>query len=370
MSLCFSIVRHINKFCYVSSLRHINHAIYSIAIYFFIIYGLFGFVACNEQSSANADQTTNEVSNLHTTPQNTQNIANSPLRVIVTYRPATQLIFALRQPHTLVGVHDQADKLPLFQFCYPPITKLPQVGSKAAGVNIETIARLHPNLVILHTGSSGLNTQKKLQALKIQSYLLQIESISQMKQSIVELGNLLNVPEYAKQTNDELERILGIVKNNLAKYPPSQKKRVYISSTQNFLSSHSHVMLQHEMIQTALCEDVCTVEYGGWATISAEQLLQWNPDIAIISGAAPYTTESIVNSPKFQNLQAVKNTQVYRMPHEKISDWDYPSPDIVLGILWIAKTAYPESFKDIIFEQELEHYYQTVYGADYAKITK
>ena len=33
------------------------------------------------------------------------------------------------------------------------------------------------------------------------------------------------------------------------------------------------------------------------------------------------------------------------MPHRKIGSWDYPAPDVVLGILWMAQLAYPEQFK-------------------------
>lgn len=296
--------------------------------------------------------------------------AQNQLRVVATYQPAASMVFALRQPNTLVGVQNQADKLPLFRHCYPGISQLPEIGSKSTGVNVESIAALKPNLVILYPNAIQGGTQKQFEALGISTYLLRIERLSEIQQSLDELGNLLQVPTQAKQTKDELQRILNLVQKHLAQHPPAKKKRMYISASPNFLATHSHLMLQHEMIQAAGCEDVCTVEQGGWATISAEQLLLWNPDIAVISAGAIYKGEHILKNRKFQGLQAVQNKQVYQMPHSKISHWDYPSPDVVLGILWLAKTAYPESFADLNWDAELTQYYKTVYGADYAEMIK
>ena len=42
--------------------------------------------------------------------------------------------------------------------------------------------------------------------------------------------------------------------------------------------------------------------------------------------------------------------------------WDRPSPESILGILWLAQKLYPEQFADFDLEAESRTFYRTFYG--------
>ncbi|OPY00115.1 MAG: hypothetical protein A4E58_00155 [Syntrophorhabdus sp. PtaB.Bin006] len=42
--------------------------------------------------------------------------------------------------------------------------------------------------------------------------------------------------------------------------------------------------------------------------------------------------------------------------------WDRPSPEAILGIIWLAKTLYPEDMADIDLRKEAMLFYKTFYG--------
>ncbi len=295
---------------------------------------------------------------------------SSTFRVITTYRPATHIVLALGKSDNLVGVQDNGGGVPLFVKINPRIATLPYVGSKMDGLNIETIVGLKPNLVVLYPGAARAAIPEKLKNFGIDSYFLRIESITEMQQSLIELGKKMNASDNAQQTITEMQRILKIIQDHLQKNPPSAKKRIYISGTFSLLTTHSQEMLQHEMILKAGCEDASTVEHGSWAAINIEQLMLWNPNIIVMSGASKQSIEDILNEPKYQNLTAIKNKQLYRMPNQKLADWDYPGPDSVLGILWLAMIAYPESFADINLENEIEQFHKALYNISVKEIIK
>ncbi len=290
-------------------------------------------------------------------------------RIVVTYRPAAHIVSALKMEKYLVGIHNKATAVPLFQNLREDLHRIPVVGDKV-GINLESILKLDPTLVILYPGNTGLQTQKRLEELGIKSEIVQVESIQEIQNSLNKVAKYLGAEKNAQNTIQEMERICRLLQDCTSGMEDSTRNSVYISSSVNFFTTHSHEMLQHEMILKAGLRDASSISYGGWVNVSVEQLMLWNPDIIVISGSAPFTVESILNNPRLAGLKAVQSQKVYRMPESRICVWDFPGPDVVLGMLWLSRLAYPEKFQNISWEKELENYYQKVYNVSYEKITK
>ena len=87
--------------------------------------------------------------------------------------------------------------------------------------------------------------------------------------------------------------------------------------------------------------------------VTPEQLLVWDPDVIITSTnkGEHDAASDIRNHPQFQNIRAVKNNAIYTCPIGTFW-WDRPSPEAILGILWLAKTLYPDRMKDISIQAE------------------
>lgn len=107
-------------------------------------------------------------------------------------------------------------------------------------------------------------------------------------------------------------------------------------------------------------------ETKGFAKVSIEQFYQWNPDILYLDGPGllDITTKDVygnsVEGINFSNMKAVKNKKVY---NTKLGMWNWftPNPDGPLVLAWLAKSTYPEEFKDYDLKAMIKDYYKTWY---------
>ena len=107
-------------------------------------------------------------------------------------------------------------------------------------------------------------------------------------------------------------------------------------------------------------------ETKGFAKVSIEQFYQWDPDILYLDGPGllDITTKDVfensVEGINFSNMKAVKGKKVY---NTKLGMWNWftPNPDGPLVLAWLAKSTYPEEFKDYDLKAMIKDYYKTWY---------
>ncbi|KGF09233.1 ABC transporter substrate-binding protein [Tissierellia bacterium S5-A11] len=107
-------------------------------------------------------------------------------------------------------------------------------------------------------------------------------------------------------------------------------------------------------------------ETKGFAKVSIEQFYQWDPDILYLDGPGllDITTKDVfensVEGINFSNMKAVKDKKVY---NTKLGMWNWftPNPDGPLVLAWLAKSTYPEEFKDYDLKSMIKDYYKTWY---------
>ena len=105
----------------------------------------------------------------------------------------------------------------------------------------------------------------------------------------------------------------------------------------------------------------------GFPKVPLEQLYQWNPDILYLNGPGlsdirtSDVLENKVEGIDFSNMKAVKDKKVF---NTKLGMWNWftPNPDAPLVLAWLAKSTYPEEFKDYNLKSMIKDYYKTWYG--------
>ena len=105
----------------------------------------------------------------------------------------------------------------------------------------------------------------------------------------------------------------------------------------------------------------------GFPKVSLEQIYQWNPDILYLNGPglSDITTKDVLENSvegiDFSNMKAFKDKKVY---NTKLGMWNWftPNPDAPLVLAWLAKSTYPEEFKDYDLKAMIKDYYKTWYG--------
>lgn len=286
-------------------------------------------------------------------------------KIVTTYKSATQFVLALRAGDRLTGVSLKSDKQPLFTALEPDIASLPVVGSKRKGLNMETILEAEPDLVILFPYGDGPELADRLKSHGVASIIINPESLTLIKKTTLLLGEALSQEEQADNIIDAYNKILKTVEHT-AELPRSEKKIIY------FGNSEITDTVGAEMLQTAVIEHAGGINPAaelktGFIKISPENIIKWNPDLAVLSQFYKGDIDSILEDSRFSQVNAFKQGQIYRFP-SSLEPWDFPSPSSYIAVVWLARTAYPEKFANLNYQKMVNEFYKTLYGKSFEEI--
>lgn len=275
-------------------------------------------------------------------------------KLVSTYYISTYACLALGLSDNLVGIEQKADTRPIYQMVDENLLTLSQVGSMK-GINIEGIAQLEPDLVIL--------------PLKLKDNIAALEDLG-IKVIIVNpeneelLKEMLTLLAKATGKEQQAEKLINYYDEQVAKIADYGKtnQKVYIGSNSAFLETAPGTMYQSSLIETAGGINVAKdLEGDYWTPVSYETLLKLNPDVIIIPGTATYSKEDVLNDPQLSSLTAVKNNAVYQMP-KGIEEWDSPVPSGILGTMWLASILHEDEYTFDDFKNDVNDFYKEFYG--------
>lgn len=286
-------------------------------------------------------------------------------RIVTTYKSATQFVLSLDAGDKLVGVSVKTDKQPLFVNLQPELAELPQVGSKRNGINLETTLSVNPDLVILYPHRDALETAEKLEEQGVTALIINPESLEQIRKTTELLGKVLNKEEKAEEVLAAYNKIDSLTKKT-AELPESEKKEIYFANSE-FTDSVGSEMMQTALIENAGGINPAAELKSGFLTVSAENILEWNPELVIVSQYFNGDLEKLAQENKYQNVSAFKNNELYRVP-SKLEPWDFPSPSAFIAQLWLAQKAYPSEYQEINYQKQVNDFYQTLYGKTFVEL--
>lgn len=97
---------------------------------------------------------------------------------------------------------------------------------------------------------------------------------------------------------------------------------------------------------------------GTRMSVTAEQILQWDPEALVVLDQASY--DKVMSDPSLSTLSAVKNKRVYVQP-SGVYLWSVRSAEGALEPLWLGSVLYPDKFADVDMNQEVRDFYQKFY---------
>ena len=138
----------------------------------------------------------------------------NPSRIVSLAPSLTETLYALGVEDRLVGDTDYCD--------YPPdAQKKPKVGG-VINPNLEQIAALHPDLVLLSKEGNMLDTVRALDTLGIPTYATDAHTIDQIISSVQKLADVLNAASAGKALTDDLQLRLQTLQAKLNGVPPKR----------------------------------------------------------------------------------------------------------------------------------------------------
>lgn len=279
-------------------------------------------------------------------------------RIVSCYYISTATLVALGVEDNLVGVEMKADSRGLYHLAAPEIISLPAVGS-GKGVNIEEIAALEPDVVILPKKLK--DDAAALEELGINVVIVNPESQELFEECVLLLGTVTGATEAADALLGSYAAITGSI---LAATADLDKPSVYMAAGSDFFTTYPAGIYQDDLIAIAGGENVAhAMEGDGKVTVDAEQLLVWNPDYIFIVADADYTVEDVLSNQQLSELSAVKSGNVYAFPSD-IEAWDYPTPSSVLGQAYMASVLHPDAVSADDFITLAAQFYADTFGID------
>ncbi len=280
-------------------------------------------------------------------------------RILITcYGGVTQELAVLGLADRIVG-QPKMDKFPLLLSRYPAFGDLPHAGS-FNNINVEEALKLRPDLVLASVTAEKGNQQLRDVGLPVVTVLTGRATLETLQKEFLLIGSLTGQDLRARELVDYWQKVLGLLEERLASLSEGERKRVYYMLG-NPLHTNGSSWWGEALIRTAGGVNVAS-EMGKVRDIDVEQLLRWDPDVLILSSneGKPVLRGDLEKDPRLCNLRALREGQVYYCPIGAFW-WDRPSPEAVLGFLWLATTLYPEKFTDIDLYEETRVFFEKFY---------
>jgi len=232
---------------------------------------------------------------------------------------------------------------------------------------VEQIAGTHPDLVIMKN-----YMRRKLgdpvSELGIPVLYLSLETPSQYEADFKVLGKVFGDEKRADYIISWYKKRLDAVteKTEILSKRPSVLF-LYHSARDGEVAFNvpPREWIQTSMVRMAGGDPVWSdsVSGKGWIKVNFEQIAAWNPDyifIAAYKQNEKAVVKSLISSPRWKQLEAVKNGRVSAFPVDFYS-WDQPDSRWILGVSWLAKTMHPGLFSGLSIEKITKDFYKDLY---------
>ena len=225
-------------------------------------------------------------------------------RIVALSPSVNEIVFALGKGDKIVGntTHCTYPKASL------EITKVGGYFSPS----LEKILALNPTIVIMQQNNYKLN--KKLRQLGISTKVIKIDKLSNIKNSIHEIGKVLNRDAEAKKIVDSIDQELANTKSIV-----KDKKILVVMGHNTSLASRIFVAGQNlyfdDIINVSGNSNALQSQRKGQPILNMENIIATNPDIVILLSHAMkeknLSRDDLINPWKELPVSAAKTDSIY-----------------------------------------------------------
>ncbi len=258
-----------------------------------------------------------------------------PVRRIVSLAPSlTETVYALGLQDRLVGDTDYCD--------YPAdAAKKHKVGG-AINPNMEEVAALKPDVVLVVKSLNRLETVRALEQLGIAVYSADPHSVGDVLSSIKKLSEVLGAEKAGAALDEKLEGRLSAVAQKLKGAEP--KRVMFVVWTQPLQSVGRKTFIA-DVLEHAGASSVVDSKQD-WPQFSLEEAVKLQPEYLVFasshSEAVKNDVEALALKPGWSAMDAVKKRKI-----TIISDAvNRPGPRIVDAVEELARQLHPEVFAE------------------------
>lgn len=288
-------------------------------------------------------------------------LPNNVTKVADLWHANNEIVLLLGGADKLVATTDTVKNMKWFAKVDPGIKDL---KAPLSGDNIQTeeLVALKPDVVLSSTDAQIEAARNAgLKAVKVF-----FQNLKDMRETVKITAQVLGsdaekkADEYLKYFDGNINYVSEKTKN----IPQEKKPKVlHIVDGSNLLKVDGKNTIIDEWINLAGGVNALD-QNGNMIVVTMEDIVKANPDVIIIGGtSASKGKESILNSPEWSSINAVKNNNIYSNPVGAYN-WDRYSAEEALQILWAAKIFNPDSFQDLDLVKKTQEFYKEFFNYD------
>jgi iron complex transport system substrate-binding protein len=240
------------------------------------------------------------------------------------------------------------------------------VISRNAG--IEVYASLKPDAIVLKTAMKK-TLGPGLDALGIRQLYLDLETPEDYYKDILALGTFFSQEDRSRKIVEYYRKSVEHIAARAGTAATPKVLLVQASGSQDMAwEVPPDTWMQTRLVELAKGIPIWKNSNpgSGWATVNAEQILAWNPDIVFVVDYrkdARQAASRFAATAALSGLKAVTQGAVYGFAQDFYS-WDQPDTRWILGLEWVARRLHPAQFKDVTMEESARSFFNFMYGID------
>jgi iron complex transport system substrate-binding protein len=258
-----------------------------------------------------------------------------PSRIVSLAPSLTETVYALGAQDRLVGDTDYCD--------YPPDAQKKKKVGGPINPNLEEIAALHPDLVLVTREINRLDTVRALDTLGIPAYATEARNVDEILSTTRKLADVLGVPENGKSLTADLQARLSALHARLEAIPPSRV--LFIVWTEPLISIGKNTFIADALRKADATSIVESTQ--DWPQMSLEEVVRLRPDYLVFaeshSDSGSREFEGLANRPGWNILEAVRNHR-FAVVSDAVNR---PAPRIVSAIEDLARQLHPTAFQEL-----------------------
>ncbi len=346
--------------------------IYKAMVFLLLVTLLAGVLAgcSNEQGGGGALEDGDETITVVDMAGRTVEIPAKVERVVTVFPPSTAMVIAIDGTEHFVGIDMLNVNSEVLHSMDPRIKDLPCFGD-IEGDNKEELLKLEPDVVF-----AGKIHRERFAG--IEEYCpvvyVDVNTIEDLNESMQLMGKVLGKDARAQELVSYYKDKMNNIEDMASQIPENEKCRVYMTS-HDILKTCTAASIEDFILGVGGGINVAAEIDGSSSTvgelypeITAEQLLNWNPDVIFINTyCSSDTKDELLTDPRFADIEAVKNKQIFQMPGY-IFCWYVGVPESILGMQWTIYKLHPDQV-DFTMEQEIRDFYSTFYNQNMSDST-
>lgn len=287
-------------------------------------------------------------------------------RIAALHHFGGKIVYALKQQDKLVDQSLYSREAQAMESVDKNFAALPKLLD-GHNISIEQMVSLRPQIAFVYASFDRSEIEQLTNA-GICVVAVRGETLKESFEAVNLMAQTLDCKDAADAYLRDCTSLLAYVEQRLRDIPPDERVKVMFTGPKSIYSVATGEMLQTEILELAGAINVAKGLNGFWADVSPEQVALWNPDVIFLgSSLQTYRIDEVIANSQFETVTAIRQNQVYVFP-SNIGWWDYPAPHCVLGVLWSAKTLYPEKFLDTDLVNIVDEFYTEYLGHSFTSM--